>query len=100
SSVVILDESTQPNPDMIVPSAIRNRGPNLSTKNPCTGEEKVCRMITSEMVNWIAGRAAPVVVWNGLTNSVQTYCGLEIVIIAMKPNSNCSQRLDEIAGAS
>ena len=26
--------------------------------------------------------------WNDGTNSVQTYCGLEIVIITMKPN-NC-----------
>ena len=27
----------------------------------------------------------PVVVWNGLTKSVHTYCGLEIAIMAISP---------------
>ncbi len=41
--------------------------------------------MSTENVTWIAGSAAPVAAWNGATKSVQTYCGLEIDIIAIKP---------------
>jgi len=40
-----------------------------------------------------------VVVWKGLTNKVQTYWGLEIAIMAIKPNPNCTHRDMRGAGA-
>ncbi len=38
------------------------------------------------------GSVLPVAVVSGLVNSVQTYCGLEIAIMTMRPNTSCSQR--------
>ena len=63
---------------------------------PCAGEKNVCRTINSEKVIWIAGRPAPVVVWNGLVNNVQVYCGLEIAIMTMSPSNSCIQRVFEV----
>src|SRR5215475_3640591 len=45
-------------------------------------------------VIWIAGRLTPSASWNGLVNSVQTYCGLEIDIIAINPSTSCTHRVD------
>src|SRR4029453_16287764 len=44
------------------------------------------------MVHCTSDRIAPVVFWKDGTNSVHTYCGLEIVIMTMKPSSSCIQR--------
>ena len=38
----------------------------------------------------------PSVSWNGLVKRVQTYCGLEIVIIAIKPSTSCIQRVEAV----
>jgi hypothetical protein len=38
--------------------------------------------------------------WNGFTNSVQTYCGLEIDIIAIRPSNSWIHRVDEVAGTA
>ena len=48
-------------------------------------------------VTWIAGPVAFSAVPNGLVNTVQTYCGLEIDIMQINPSSNCTQRV-EVAG--
>ena len=61
-------------------------------RNPCSGESQVCRTIKEVIVHWTSERIEPVVFWNDGTNKVQTYCGLEIVIITMKPNNSCIQR--------
>src|ERR1700755_3025723 len=45
-------------------------------------------------VIWIAGRLTPSASWNGLVKSVQTYCGLEIDIIAITPSPSCIHRVD------
>ena len=39
------------------------------------------------------------VFWNEGTNRVQTYCGLEIAIMTMKPSSSWSQRVPAPAAA-
>ena len=43
-------------------------------------------------------RIEPVVFWNDGTNSVQTYCGPEIVIITMKPSKSWIQRTLAVSG--
>src|SRR5258707_14560809 len=63
-----------------------------SMRKPCNGDSHVCRTIRMEKVTWISARLPPVAVCSGLTNRVQTYCGLEIAIMATTPNANCSQR--------
>jgi hypothetical protein len=62
------------------------RAPKRSISQPCAGEKKVCSTMSKEKVNWMAVRPAPVVVWKGLRKSVQTYCGLEIAIMAIRPS--------------
>lgn len=55
---------------------------------PCAGEKKVCRTINSEKVTWISASETRSFSVNGPVNSAQTYCGLEIAIIAIMPSSN------------
>ena len=50
--------------------------------------------MTSVKVTWIADNGAPVASCNGLVNSVQTYWGLEIDIIAISPSTSWIQRAD------
>jgi hypothetical protein len=45
-------------------------------------------------VTWIADKGAPTASCNGLVNSVQTYWGLEIDIIAINPSPSWIQRVD------
>src|SRR3984893_7080985 len=44
------------------------------------------------IVHCTSDRITPVVFWNDGTNSVQTYCELEIVIMTMKPRRSWIQR--------
>src|SRR5207253_4972306 len=67
---------------------MRNFGPKRSTSQPCSGASQVWSTIRTENVIWIAGRLAPVAAWNGATNKVQTYCGLEIDIMAINPRAS------------
>src|SRR5579864_565517 len=76
---------------------MRNLGPKRSTSQPCKGASQVCSTMSTENVIWIAGRPAPVAAWNGATNSVQTYCGLEIDIIAISPRLSWPQRFADNA---
>src|SRR3954463_3962641 len=69
------------------------RGPNRSTRPPWNGEKNVCRTISSENVTWSVESATPYFAVSGLVNNVQTYWGLEIVIMQTRPNSSCVQRL-------
>ena len=39
-------------------------------------------------VTWMAGNLAPKASCRGLVKSVQTYCGLEIDIIAISPSTS------------
>ena len=39
-------------------------------------------------VTWMAGNVAPRASCSGLVKSVQTYCGLEIDIIAISPSTS------------
>src|ERR1700743_2460391 len=50
--------------------------------------------MTSVKVTWIAGNPAPRASCKGLVKSVQTYCGLEIDIIAITPSTSCIHRVD------
>ena len=45
----------------------------------------------------MAGRLAPSWSCSGLVNSVHTYCGLEIDIIAIRPSPSWIQRVDVVA---
>ena len=46
----------------------------------------------------MAGSVVPRPSWNDLMKSVQTYCGLEIYIIAIRPSTSWIQRVDEADG--
>src|SRR5689334_432127 len=95
SRLVACEDRTQPSPLSAPPSAIRSFGPNLSISQPCAGESQVCSTIRIENVIWIAGSVAPVVVWKDLVNRVQTYCGEEIAIMAIRPSRSWIQRVVE-----
>jgi hypothetical protein len=69
-----------------------NLGPNLSTSQPCTGEQNVCSTISSENVTWSEAGAAPSACPSGLVNNVQTYCGLAIAIMQITPSNNWTHR--------
>ncbi len=56
--------------------------------------------MSSEKVIWIAGRLAPVAAWNGATNNVHTYCGLEIDIMAIRPRTSWTHLVAGMAGAT
>src|SRR6516162_7454087 len=86
------DDAIQPAPFTNAPSPIRSFGPKRSTRNPCIGASQVCKTIKMVMVHCTSERIAPVVFWNDGTNRVQTYWGLEIVIITMKPKRSWIQR--------
>src|SRR5258708_5961340 len=92
------EDAIHPSPLNMQPSVIRKRAPKRSISQPWNGERKVCNTISNENVIWIAGSAPPVAVWNGLTNRVHTYCGLEIAIIATRPRPNWAQREGRAAG--
>ena len=79
-------ESTQPSPVSAAPRAISAFGPNRSTSHPWAGDNSVWRTIKTENVICTVGNPAPVAAWNGLTNSVQTYCGLEMAIMTTRPS--------------
>ena len=64
-----------------------------SISQPCTGEKKVWSTISIVKATCTAARLAPVVAWNGFTNSVQTYCGLEIVIMTRRPRASWIHRV-------
>src|SRR5215813_3719936 len=66
---------------------------------PCSGASHVCSTISTEKVIWMAGSVAPVAAWNGATNRVHTYCGLEIDIMAIRPRASCPHLSAGIAGA-
>src|SRR6185312_325629 len=85
-------DSTQPNPESAQPAITSFCGPKRSTSQPCSGDSQVCSTIRIEMVTWMAARLPPVAVWNGFTNRVQTYCGLEIAIMATSPRVSWIQR--------
>ena len=82
------DDAIQPAPLNSAPAPISNFGPSFSTRKPCTGDSQVCSTIRIVIVHWTSDRSAPVVFWNEGTNRVQTYCGLEITIMTMKPMSS------------
>ena len=79
--------TTQPSqaPLSTAPAPISNLGPNLSTRHPCTGDSHVCSTMRIVIVHCTSESNEPVVFCNGAVNKVQTYCGLEIVIMTMKP---------------
>src|ERR1700722_14586656 len=79
-------ESIHPRPVNAAPKAISVFGPNRSTSHPWAGENSVWRTISTENVIWTVGSPAPVAAWNGLTNSVQTYCGLKMAIMTTRPS--------------
>src|SRR5580693_2014143 len=79
-------ESTHPSPVSAAPTAISALGPNRSTSHPWAGENSVWRTISTENVICTVGSPAPVAAWSGLTNSVQTYCGLEMAIMTTRPS--------------
>jgi hypothetical protein len=81
-------ERTHPSPVSAAPTATSVLGPNRSTSHPCAGENNVCSTISSENVICTVGSSAPVAAWNGLTNSVQTYCGLEMAIMTTRPSAS------------
>src|SRR5690349_7556605 len=95
SRLVACEDSTQPSPLSAAPSAISSCGPNLSISQPCAGDSQVCSTIRIENVIWIAGSDAPVVLWKDLVNRVQTYCGEEIAIMAIRPSKSWIQRVFE-----
>src|SRR6202030_1125417 len=79
-------DSIHPSPVNAAPKAISAFGPNRSTSQPWAGENSVWRTINTENVICTVGSPAPVAAWNGLTNSVQTYCGLEMAIMTTRPS--------------
>src|SRR6185437_9323643 len=81
---------------MMAPIEIRSFGPKRSTRNAWNGEKKVCRMMSSEKVNCSSASVVPSFWLSGPVDSVQTYCGLEIAIIAIKPSTSCIQRVDAV----
>src|ERR1700684_4498688 len=79
-------EAIHPRPVSAAPIATSALGPNRSTSQPSAGENSVCTTISTEKVICTVGSPAPVAAWNGLTNSVQTYCGLETAIMTTRPS--------------
>src|SRR5215469_14291079 len=79
---------------MMAPMEISSLGPKRSTRNAWNGEKKVCRMMSSENVNCNSASVVPSFWLSGPVNSVQTYCGLEIAIIAINPSTSCTHRVD------
>ena len=53
--------------------------------------------MSTEKVICTAGSAAPVAAWKGLTNSVQTYCGLEMAIMTTRPSRSWTRLVGEAA---
>src|SRR5665213_2888307 len=52
--------------------------------------------MSRENVTWISASVVPMAWVNGPVNSVQTYCGLEIAIMAISPRTSWSQRLVDV----
>src|ERR1700688_205127 len=94
------EDAIQPAPLNSAPAPISNFGPSFSTRKPCTGDSQVCSTIRIVMVHCTSESAAPVVFWNDGTNSVQTYCGLEITIMTTKPMRSWIQRVAAVSAAS
>src|SRR5581483_12477417 len=69
-------------------------GPKRSTRYAWNGEKKVCRMMSKEKVNCSSASVVPSFWLSGPVNSVQTYCGLEIDIMTMRPSTSCNHRVD------
>src|ERR1700760_3554812 len=84
---------TQLAPRRTAPAESSSRGPNLSISQPWKGEKKVWITISTEKVTCSSARPTPSAAPSGLVNRVQTYCELEIDIMQMTPNANCSQRV-------
>ena len=91
--------STQLNPVSAHPAAISHRGPNRSTSHPWNGLKNVCSTINMLNVTWIEAAETFNDVPNGRVNNAHTYCGLEMAIMQISPNSNCTQRV-EVAGTA
>ena len=91
------DDAIQPAPLNSAPAPISNFGPSFSTRKPCTGDNQVCSTIRIVIVHCTSESAAPVVFWNDGTNRVQTYCGLEITIMTMKPMMSWTQRVAAVS---
>src|SRR5690606_13582980 len=81
--------SIQLNAVRIAPKDNNRRGPNLSTRKPWHGERKVCATIKMAKVTCTSGKVALREVVSSVVNSAQTYCGLEIAIMAITPNRSC-----------
>src|ERR1700752_255341 len=88
---------TQPMATVMPPKAIMifgpRCGPRTSTIHPSIGVSQVSSAMKIEKANWIDAIDQPWALFIGLTNSVQPYCRLAIIImqttqIARKPQRN------------
>ena len=68
-------------------------GPNRSTSQPWSGEKNVCSTIRRENVTCSAAGVTSSAAPRGLVNSAQTYCGLEIAIMQIRPSPSWTQRV-------
>src|SRR2546422_10393947 len=93
------EDAIQPAPLISAPRPISTFGPIFSTRKPCNGDSQVCSTIKNVIVHCTSERIALVDFWNDGTNSVQTYCGLEIAIMTMKPIKSCIQAAELEAAA-
>src|SRR6185437_10715186 len=91
---------TQPPPDIAATTEIKRRGTKRSTRYACIGEHQVCRMISSENVHCNSASVVPSFWLSGPVNSVHTYCGLEIAIMATRPRMSWLHRFQYHAGAA
>src|SRR5579863_9407165 len=77
----------QPMATMMPPKATTNfgprRGPSRSTIHPSIGVSHVSRAMKIANATWIEAMVQPCALLIGLTNSVQPYCKLAIIIMQM-----------------
>src|ERR1700752_3009233 len=94
---------TQPMATVMPPKAIMifgpRCGPRTSTIHPSIGVSQVSSAMKIEKANWIDAIDQPWALLIGLTNSVQPYCRLAIIIMQTTQVASSPQRNAEVLSA-
>src|SRR6516225_2614600 len=94
---------TQPMATVMPPKATTTFGPRCgprtSATQPATGVSQVSSAMKIENANWMDAIDQPCALFIGLTNSVQPYCKLAIIIMQTTQIASKPQRTAEVLSA-